>query len=118
MKHRISKATLAKLPANVAATIKDIQNRYSDHNGKPYFHSFNYRIAQPGYSHWHGEGEQVTYIYGSNQASAEIAGENNHNGAEIGHGKHCPAGTVIITVAYYSGYYMSIINVGDAQLPA
>ncbi len=106
------------MPANVAAAIKDIQARYTHPGEKPYFSSFTVEYKNAGFQMHHSEGSQVTYIYGDNQITGEIASENNYAGEKIGHGPKLPAGTVAIVVSYYQGYYMSLYCVGEIGLEA
>lgn len=112
-KVRISKKLAREIPAEVYAAIV----RMADHTE---IKSFSYS-AKPTHKLYAGEGDRFCIIYMGEEMSVEMVSECNVGAAnvrhEIGSVVPVPAGTVVIRVGYYSGYYMEVVNVtGDREI--
>lgn len=112
---RIARPFLSALPAEVAAAVADLASDYG-------IKSARVVSRAAGYRHYLAEGERVTVVYGGQALDVEMASEANVGAAglrhEIGHEQAMPAGTWIVSVNYYAGYYMTVYNVGLPALAA
>ena len=110
MKHRISKKTLKSLPQEVAKQIEFLGKDYG-------IKSFTFESVAPGYKQYHSEGSKYTYIHGQDTMRVNMVSEHSLGASnvhhEIGARVELPIGTTVIEIGYYSGFYMSVRNVGD-----
>jgi hypothetical protein len=112
-KHRISKKTLSKLPAEIAEQIKVLGERYE-------IKSFTFENVSAGYKLYHSEGSRYTYIYGQRTQAVEMVSENTVGASgvrhEIGAQVALPTGTTVIEVWYFATFGMHVYNAGFLAL--
>jgi len=115
-KIRISKKLTEKFPAVVVAKIIEIA---ASHNIK----TFDFDVTFPGKVFVIGEGDHYTGIDATGKEAAFEAIADHNVGAsglthKIGQEFFMPAGSFLIRVSYYSGYYMTVYQISPKMITA
>lgn len=110
-KVRISKKLYSELPTAVAEAIADKAAEYHIKSATV--------TVEPRWSLYAGEGQDITVIRNNEKVNVKMVSEAIIGASdvsyEIGYNRPLPEGTWVVTVSYYAGYLMSVVNVA---LPA
>lgn len=114
-KVRLSKKFYAELPANVASRIESIAADYR-------IASATFNAVAEGYKVYAGEGDRIEIIVGEKSAAVEMVSENTLGASGLCHSIGAqttpPVGAFVVTVSYYTKYWMTIDNVQPRAIAA